>query len=222
MTTEVTIVTTFTDQKIAGLAIDAFRKEGFEDREIEILQGKGDALKGKLAKYGFDEDDVREFADAVGRGMVLVAARVAQDEVDQATAVLESYETEHEAIETVEIVEETFSVNKPKVATGGVRVTSKVTERPVEETVTLREEHVGTERRPADRTLTADEASAAFEEKTIERMGTKEEVEVRKEARVTGEVVVNKDVQEREETVRDTVRSTDVKVEEFAGSSKRK
>jgi hypothetical protein len=63
-------------------------------------------------------------------------------------------------------------VSKPKVSTGGVRVISKVIERPVEETVTLREEHVETERRSADRTLDADEANAAFKEKTIEVMGS--------------------------------------------------
>jgi len=229
MTTEVSIVTLFADQTIANQAIDAFRKEGFASREIRILEDKGAALATELAQRGFAEDDVRGFAEAVGRGMILVAARVLEDEVDQATDVLDFYEgkkargvSETRTGGTVEIVEESLSVNKPKVSTGGVRVTSKVIERPVEETVTLREEHVATERRPVDRTLGADEANAAFEEKTVEVMGTREEVEVRKEARVTGEVVVNKDVNERVETVRDTVRSTDVKVEEVAGARNRK
>ena len=108
------------------------------------------------------------------------------------------------------IVEEGLVVGKAKFATGGVRVTSSVEELPVEETVTLREERVSAEQRPADRELTAEEAEAAFEEKTVEVIGTTEEARVSKEARVVGEVAVDKAVEEREETVRDTVRKTDV------------
>ena len=113
------------------------------------------------------------------------------------------------------MVEEELSVGKRKVANGGVRVTTSVSERPVKETVSLREEHVGAERRPADRTLSAEEAEAAFEEKTVEMMGTSEEVEVRKEARVVGEVALTKETKERQQTVSDTVRRTDVEVEEI-------
>ena len=91
------------------------------------------------------------------------------------------------------MVEEELSVGKRKVANGGVRVTSSVSERPVEETVSLREEQVEAERRAADRKLSADEAEAAFEEKTVEMMGTSEEAEIRKEARVVGEVSLSKE-----------------------------
>ena len=45
-------------------------------------------------------------------------------------------------------------------------------------------------------------------------IGTTEEARVSKEARVVGEVAVGKTVEEREETVRDTVRKTAVQVEE--------
>ena len=48
----------------------------------------------------------------------------------------------------------------------------------------------------------------------MEVLGTTEEAKVSKQARVVGEVAVNKTVDEREETVRDTVRKTDVKIEE--------
>ena len=41
--------------------------------------------------------------------------------------------------EKVEVVEERLAVGKREVATGGVRVTSRVVETPVEETVRLRE-----------------------------------------------------------------------------------
>ena len=46
-------------------------------------------------------------------------------------------------------------------------------------------------------------------------MGTSEEAEVRKEARVVGEVALTKETKERQQTVKDTVRRTDVEVEEI-------
>ena len=87
-------------------------------------------------------------------------------------------------------------------------MTTSVSEKPVEQTVTLREEHVTAERQPADRALSPEEAEAAFEGKTIEMVGTSEEVEVSKQARVVGEVAIGKQVNERKETVKDTVRRT--------------
>ena len=42
---------------------------------------------------------------------------------------------------SVPIVEEKLVVDKAKFATGGVRATSRIEEHPVEETVTLRDEH---------------------------------------------------------------------------------
>ena len=66
-----------------------------------------------------------------------------------------------------------------------------------------------------------EEAEAAFAEKTIEMLGTSEEVEVSKTARVVGEVVIGKAVEEHEETIQDTVRRTEVEVEEL-GTEARK
>jgi uncharacterized protein (TIGR02271 family) len=122
--------------------------------------------------------------------------------------------------ETAPIVEEELSIGKREVASGGVRVTSSVEERPVEKTVSLREEEVEADRRSADRELSPEEAEAAFEGKTVEMMGTSEEAEVSKTARVVGEVSLNKQTNEREQTVRDTVRRTDVEVEEVEPSSR--
>ena len=88
----------------------------------------------------------------------------------------------------------------------------------------MREERVEVERRPADRKLRPEEAEAAFAEKTIEMLGTSEEAAVRKEARVVGEVSLGKRVEERKETVKDSVRRSEVEVEEIkpGGSSKRR
>jgi uncharacterized protein (TIGR02271 family) len=113
--------------------------------------------------------------------------------------------------EAIPVVQEELRVGKRAVNRGGVRVYSHVTERPVEENVQLREERVHVERRPVDRPLTA--ADDAFRERAIEARETAEEAVVQKQARVVEEVTVNKDVQQRTEKVRDTVRRTDVDVE---------
>ena len=87
--------------------------------------------------------------------------------------------------------------------------------------MSLREEQVEVERRPAGRKLKPEEAEAAFQEKTVEMLGTSEELEVSKEARVVGEVALGKRVEEREETVRDKVRRTEVEVEKIGAKSRK-
>lgn len=219
-----TVVTSFDDQDAAGKAMEALRQEGFEN---SILEGSGDKLIRELADRGFSKDDAREFADAAEQGKTLVAAKVSDDKADQAASIMERFEASQEcgggSGETLPIVEEELSVQKGKAVSGGVRATTTVEETPVEKTVTLKDETVSAGRKDADRTLGPDEAKAAFEEKTVEMMGTTETAEVQKEARVVGEVVLNKETSEHEETVRDTLRKTDVKVEEVkATSGKRK
>jgi stress response protein YsnF len=113
----------------------------------------------------------------------------------------------------IPVVEEELQVGK-RATRRGVRVHTTVHERPVEETVRLRDEDVRVERRAVDRPVTGAEAEAAFRETDIEVEETHEQAVVSKEARVVEEVVVDKEAREREEVVRDTVRRTDVDVEE--------
>jgi stress response protein YsnF len=115
--------------------------------------------------------------------------------------------------ETFEVVEEEIDIGTREVERGGVRVRSYVTERPVEEEVRLRGERVDVERRPVDRPLAKGEVDRAFEERTVSMTEKGEEAVVGKRARVVEEVVLRKDVEERTERIRDTVRRTDVEVE---------
>ena len=119
----------------------------------------------------------------------------------------------------IPVVEEELRVGKREVEKGGVRITSKVTETPVEEEVRLREERINVERRPVDRPVTS--SDNAFQMGAIEVTESAEEAVVAKSARVVEEVVVNKDVQERTETVRDTLHRTDVDVEQVEDESLR-
>ena len=116
--------------------------------------------------------------------------------------------------EVLPVVEEQIQFGKRQVLTGGVRVHSCVTQKPVQADVQLREEHVTVERRPTDRPVTA--GDRAFQERSIEVTETAEQPVVSKQARVVEEVVVGKTAQQKTQTVRDTVKRTDVQVEKLS------
>ena len=113
----------------------------------------------------------------------------------------------------VPVVEEELQVGKRKVEKGAVKVKSVVTERPVEASVDLHEEHVTVKRRAVNRPVTEADVSA-FQEGTIELRESAEEAVVTKKARVVEEVVVGKKGSDKTQTVRDKVRKTDVEVEQ--------
>lgn len=110
----------------------------------------------------------------------------------------------------IQVIEERLRVGKREVAAGAVRVRSYIVERPVEEQVRLHEEHVTVDRHPVDRAA----GTGAFQERTIEARAMSEKAVVTKEARVVEEIELRKEATERTETVRDTVRRTEVEVED--------
>ena len=117
----------------------------------------------------------------------------------------------------IPVVEEEMEVGKRTVKRGGVRARSRVTEQPVEESVQLRDERVTVERRPVDRPASAADVSA-LKERTVEVTETDEEAVVAKRARVVEEVAIGKEVEQRTETVRGTVRRTEVEVEQLGAA----
>jgi len=200
-------------------------------------------LIGGLTHVGVPEEDAGFYAEAVRRGGALVTVRAEDTLSDRVADIMRRHnandvdrqaehwretgwagfdanakplsadEISHERGKVLPVVEEKLKVGKREVERGGVRVFSHVSERPVEEQVTLREEHARVERRPVDRP--ASEADlATFKEGTIEVRERAEEAVVSKQPRVTEEVVVGKDTTERTETIRDSVRRTDVDVEQ--------
>ena len=99
------------------------------------------------------------------------------------------------------------------------RVRRYAVERPVEEQVTLRDETVTVERRPpSGEVVHAGELS--FEENEVEITERREEPVVAKVVRPGDEVVVRKDVSDRVETIRGTVRETKVDVDRAAAGDK--
>jgi uncharacterized protein (TIGR02271 family) len=114
--------------------------------------------------------------------------------------------------ETIPVVEENLRVGKRDVNNGSVRVRSYVVETPVRENVSLRDENVEIERRSVDRPLT--DADRAFQDRTISAEEHHEEAVVQKDARVVEEIGIRKTAGERTETIEETVRKTEVEVED--------
>ena len=205
-------------------------------------EGVGDKIGNFFSRlFGDDAEYASHYSEAVGRGGTVVTVDCESEETaDRAEAILnrfggdvdergETYrQGAHAATGDVEtgranmaeggearipVIEEELRVGKRAVEGGGVRVRTRVVERPVEEAVRLREERVNVERRPVNRPVTDTDLNA-FREGTFELRERSEEAVVDKTARVVEEVAINKEVGERTETVRDTVRKTDVDVEE--------
>ena len=116
----------------------------------------------------------------------------------------------------IPVVEENLVVGKREVDRGGVRVYSHVVEQPVSADVTLRDESILVERRPVDRVATAADFTPG--ERSFEVRAVGEEAVVGKNARVVEEVLVGKESSERTEAIRDSVRRTEVEVEEVPGT----
>jgi stress response protein YsnF len=121
---------------------------------------------------------------------------------------------ERENDRTIPVVEEDVHIGKREVETGGVRVRSRIVERPVEQNLRLREEHVRVERRKVDRPV-EDRDRQHFKEGTTEFIEHKEVPVVSKNARVVEEIHMSKQVSERQEKVRDTEKKSQVDVEKL-------
>ncbi len=180
------IVTVDTDDNMVDRASDILNKGGVVDAGRRTAQYRASGYKQHDAKAPLYTEE-------------------------QAKTERRSYADQGEV--ALPVIEEELNVGKRVVQRGGVRVHTRVTERPVEETVNLREERVTVDRHAVNRDVSdADMATLREGNFTVTTRG--EEAVVGKEARVVEEVVVGKEATERQETVRDTVKRTDVEVEE--------
>jgi uncharacterized protein (TIGR02271 family) len=211
---------------------------------LRFVLSKLGLLEQRREEIGLPAEDIRHYAEGVRRGGLLVTVETDESHADRAARILAEHgavdieeratqwqqpgttppatartDTAGEPMRGAEeakipVVEEELKVGKRAVKHGGVRVYTHVTERPVDEDVTLREEHVQVERHPVDRPM-SEADKAAFKEGSMEFTEMAEEAVASKEARVVEEVTVSKGVTEHTETIHDTLRRTEVEVEEF-------
>jgi uncharacterized protein (TIGR02271 family) len=110
---------------------------------------------------------------------------------------------------TIPVIKEELEIGKREVETGGIRLRSRVVEEQVSEDINLRQEHVNIERTAVDRPA----SESDLREEEIEMRERNEVPVVNKEARVVEEISLNKEVTERNETISDTVRNTEVDID---------
>lgn len=192
---------------------------------------------------GDDNDDARAYTNVTRSGSSVVTVHAATaDEAERARDILDQYgaidvheeaaakgygmtgaqgySTGTEGAQKLNIIEENLQVGKRVEQTGGARIRTRIIERPVEEHVRLREEHVNVNRTNVNRPATEADF-AAFKEGEISVTESAERAVVGKEARVVGEVSIDKTATERDETIKDTVRKTDVEVENLGTTTTR-
>jgi len=195
-----------------------------------------------------DERELGNYREATKHGGTLVTVRVSDEQTNQVADILErhhpvdldqraeSWQSDTKQTLTgtgsslntsaaptsqvnLPLAEEELQVGKRAVQRGALRIHTYVTERPVEEQVTLRQEEAYVDRRPVDRTVEPGEN--AFQDRTIEVAELGEEAVVAKQARVVEEVTVGKEQTSRTETVRDKVRKEEVEIERDDTQTKR-
>ncbi|WP_205598213.1 DUF2382 domain-containing protein [Caulobacter sp. 17J65-9] len=193
---------------------------------------------GTLKDFFVPEADRQTYAEGLRRGGALLSAQVDDARADNAIQALEDTRAvdidkrraewmkagwkgrdELKAGEerAIPIVEERLVVGKREVERGHARVRSYIVTTPVREHVDLREERVRLERRAADRPA----GEELFREREIEAREMGEEAVVGKEARVREELILRKEAEMRGEDIDDSVRHTEVDVEDDFGLRER-
>ena len=205
----------------------------------DIGSGGGTGVGEKIGSFfrnltGGDEDAHNHYATGVNTGGALLTATVEDGKAEAVAATLKEYgardieggsqradsltetpayresaATNSTGETAIPIVEEELVVGKREVDRGGVRIYSHVVERPVEADVNLREEHINVQRRAVNRPATAADF-AAGSGSVFELNATGEEV------------LVGKQSSERTQAIHDSVRKTEVEVENLPGETIKK
>jgi stress response protein YsnF len=199
------------------------------DRNADQVRGK--EIAKRLTEAGYEEEKAQRYSEVLQKGGTLIIAAVDDDKADNALSAMQRFDVltpdallerigseSSEETTSAQVIEESLEVGKAQ-SSSGKRLKTSVSEREVQETVTLREDKIDVERSRADRTLRPEEADKAFEEKTVEVSGVTEKPVVSKQAHVVEEVSLTKQSGEREVTVGGTVRRQDVTVEDMERKS---
>jgi len=217
---------TSTEHEGTGSAIGNFFRSLFgNDDEADRYSGVAQRSGSVVTVHAQSSTEAQQAADILDdNGAVDVNEKASQygysstDTTGSDTSL--STDATAQGTTSIPIIEEELQVGKRTVQTGGARLRSRIIERPVEESLRLREERVTVERTPVNRAATEADFNT-FKEGTIELTELAEVPVVSKEARVVEEVSLGKEVEEREHTVHDTVRKTEVEVENLDKDSLR-
>jgi len=213
-----TIVTATVDEEYAPQVLDILERHSPIDIDERASHyGIAPASTGALGEAGYAEAGVGTSTYGAEPGATDTlrtgTARVGAAGSTETGATMRTGE------EVIPLRQEELEIGKRTVDRGTTRVRRYVVRTPVEQQVNLRDETVTMERRRPVAPGTPGVPEGAFEERTVEVRTTTEEPVVSKSARVAEEVVIRKDVTERTETVRDTVRREEVQVDKDGTAS---
>jgi uncharacterized protein (TIGR02271 family) len=242
-----TIVGLFDNQQEAQRAVQELANAGYPQSDIYCITPNGGTMStsdvaGSLMRASVPTEEVRHYSSEIERGNSVLVLKTSDAAVEAAVAVLErngakdlnqwrgaatsgftgnepsglTKADDGSTTTAIPVVEEELRLGKRQVQGGNVRIYTRVTEQPIEQDVLLRREHLDVERRPVNRPATEQDLRE-FKEGTIEMTPMAEEPVVFKKAKVVEEVVVSKDVSQEMRTIRDTVRKTEVDVDEETG-----
>jgi len=169
--------------------------EDIKDRNDEDIEYRNEQIKDRNNEHISDRKNER------------VAEQNAEQIEDRNIKENKNRET------TIPVIEESLEVGKKVVERGGIRIRQRVVEKPVEENINLREEHIKVDRKNVDRPATDSDFDA--NDQDIEIREHAEVPVVNKEARVVEEIKVTKEVTNRDEKVKDTIRKTQVDVDDL-------
>jgi stress response protein YsnF len=224
----ITILEGVSASEISSSLIEAGYQEEQAERYAKAMRSGGTLIVAEAPDDEADDalDTMRGFHALTPEALTELLEKRSSEEAGKskpkARAVeakpAEKPETQTPETQSAQVIEEELEVGVART-TGGTRLEVSVSEREVQETVTLHSETVEVERTRARRTLSPEEADKAFQERTIEMVEISEKPVVSKQAHVIEEVSLNKTTGEREVVVSGTVRRQDVTVEEIDGKS---
>lgn len=228
-----TMIGLFDNRAMAQAAYQALLDAGFHKTALSLL-GKDDEAELAALGYKLPTVEAAFYVESASRGGTLVLVDCVESEADKAVDIMrrngmvdvDARLAELSAREypqedyVLPVVEETLEVDKRQVERGRVRITNRVSSRDVEEQVGLRDETVRVQRRAVNRQAIASDLDA-FTEKVFEIVEIDEEAVVTKKAVVIEEVVISKDVVEKIETIHETLRRSDVEIEQVKAAAVR-
>lgn len=218
----------------ANAALRDLQQAGVPQDAITSIVGNN--AQTQLSSYDMPERDQKLLEDNLRDGGVVLAVQAMPQQVtlverifsDHSAKLVDEFDRNKVPVEglaaaalptamdterVIPVIEEELAVGKRTVDQGGVRVFRRIVEIPVSESVNLREEHVVVDRKAVDRPAT--DLDLNNSSRSIELTETAEEVVLSKSAHVVEEVLIGKKSSDHVERIDDTVRRTEIEVEEL-------
>lgn len=230
-----TVIGLFDDRNEGMRAYTTLNEEGFALADLDILTNddQDDVPKLTSLRNNLPAQDAEVYLEGVRQGGTIITANVADTAATRAAEIMSNFNmvnianraAEFQRVNpnlvlsdpardehVLEVIEEDLQVGKGEVERGRMRIYSVISEREVAKDVTLRDESIRVNRRPVNRQVEIN--PNLFQERSYEMVEMDEIAQVAKTARVVEEVVLSKDMVEKIETIKDTIRRQDVQIEE--------